>query len=99
PAGPCFIRTGRPAAGPDNDRRRCRFVRIQHRYPDETAPCRIAAWTPPRLDRPYETRPSRNGDWDGASQLPPEAAAKWDRASRFVVLASPHAGLQSAAVR
>src|SRR4051794_35555687 len=56
-AGPCFIRTGRPAAGPDDDRRRCRSARIQHLYPDETAPGRIAAWTPPRLGRPHETRP------------------------------------------
>jgi hypothetical protein len=44
-------RPGRPAADPDDDRRRCHFVRIQHRYPDETPPCRIAVWTSPRLDR------------------------------------------------
>jgi hypothetical protein len=34
-ARPCFIRTGRPAAGRDDDRRRCRSVRIQPRYPDD----------------------------------------------------------------
>ena len=51
PARPCLKVPGRPAAGPGDDRRRWRVVRIQHRYPDETPPCRIAAWSLPRLDR------------------------------------------------
>src|SRR5204863_1209334 len=38
-------------------RPRWRFVRIQHRYPDETPPCRIAVWTSPRLDRALRDRP------------------------------------------
>src|SRR5438552_13827795 len=34
----CFKRDGRPAAGPSDDCPRCRSVRIQPRFPDETAP-------------------------------------------------------------
>jgi hypothetical protein len=43
------------AAGPDDARRRCRFTRIQHRYPGKPPPCRIAAWTPPRSTRGFRT--------------------------------------------
>ena len=38
----------RAAPGPDDDRRRWSSAWIQHRYPGETPPCRIAAWTSPR---------------------------------------------------
>src|SRR5207248_5190051 len=57
PPRACLEVPGRPAAGPDDDRPRWRFVRIQHRYPDETPPCRIAVWTSPRLDRALRDRP------------------------------------------
>ena len=59
-ASACPEREGRPAAGPDDDRRRCGFAPIQHRYRDKSAPCRIAAWTPPRLGPPFQTGASRH---------------------------------------
>jgi hypothetical protein len=45
----------------NDDRRRCRSVRIQHRYPDGTAPCRIAAWTQPRSAGIIQQAPRRLG--------------------------------------
>ena len=39
----CLVNLRRPAPASDDDRRRCGFARIQHRYPGKAAPCRIAA--------------------------------------------------------